>query len=87
MCLIKMWEKFFVQGDKQWGAKVLTVNNNTKSQEGVWVGKKTDPPGLVACNISLSKIIYALNLSFQKLSCVKHTKAEFYVIIIYYEYE
>lgn len=54
--------KSFVQGNKQQGAKVVTVNNNTNIQEGGGVGGKKLPPGLVACNISLSKIIYALNL-------------------------
>jgi len=32
--------KSFVQGNKQRGAKVVTVNNNTNSQEGGGVGGK-----------------------------------------------
>ena len=59
---IKDTGKIFVQGNKQQGTKVLTVNNNTNSQEGGGVGGEKLPPGLVTCNISLSKIIYALNL-------------------------
>ena len=34
-------EKSFVPGKKQQGAKVVTVNNNTNSQEGGGVGEKT----------------------------------------------